>query len=147
MSSRSDRYLEQEFMRPDGLQHPVPKNPSAALDRRHAERVSLSSCASYSIDENASRRTGRLLNLSITGCRIAGVSPAVGTSTAITLELGDGNPSVVISGATVCWKQDDSFGVQFPPLAVEVRQRVKKCVLKFLTLQGASEEHVAFRFA
>jgi len=147
MSSRSDRYLEQEFMRPDNLQHPLPNKPSAALDRRNAERVPLSSCVSYSIDETTFHRTGRLLNLSISGCRIVGASPAIGTTTTISLELGDGNPSVVISGAMICWKQNDSFGVQFPPLSDEVRQRVKKCVLKFLTLQGASEEHVAFRFA
>jgi hypothetical protein len=148
MGSRSNRYLEQEFMRPDHSHLPLPKNPSAILDRRNAERVSLFSHVTY-MDATASDslREGQLINLSIQGCRIVGVAPSVGSTTTLSLDLEDGQQPIAISGATVSWKDDDSFGVRFPLLAVGERQRVQKCVLKFVTLHGVSAEHIAFRFA
>ena len=145
---RGDRYLEQEFMRPDGTTTP-PKNTSAVLDRRDAERVLLSSHVAYSSDgqAGASSEKGQLVNLSIKGCRVVGPALVVGSRTTLSLDLQDGKPALTIAGAMVCWNEGDSFGLKFPTMPVEDRQRLQKRVLKLVTLRGTSEEHTAFRFA
>src|SRR5262245_35304912 len=80
-SRNSDRYLEQEFMRPDYVNNEAGKNPSAILDRREAERVPSTFHVSYESDEDASisRGEGQLLNLSKIGCRIVGPALRVGS--------------------------------------------------------------------
>ena len=79
-SRNSDRFLEQEFMRPNYVNNEVGKNPKAILDRREAERVAMDSHVSYSSDDDASllRGEGLLLNLSKLGCRKISIVAAPG---------------------------------------------------------------------
>ena len=144
-----DRYLEQEFMRPDYLNNEPGKNPPGALDRREAERVPLFSHVSYTNDDQAvvSREEGQLLNLSKKGCRIVGPALGVGSRTTVALNLEDGKPPLSLAGATVCWNDGYSFGVKFPAMAVEDRHRLQELVLKFATLKGSSQDHTSFRIA
>ena len=60
-----DRYLEQEFMRSDSVNHAPGKNTAARLDRRDAERVALSCHVTYVSEEDGFfRGEGQLVNVS-----------------------------------------------------------------------------------
>jgi hypothetical protein len=148
-SRNSDRYLEQEFMRPDYVNNEAGKNPAAILDRREAERVLIDSHVSYASDDDASllRGEGQLLNLSKLGCRIVGPVLAVGSHTTISLDLNDGKAPLRLVGTTVCWSDGYSFGVKFPSMSGEDRKRLQELVLKFASVNGASNEYMAFRLA
>jgi hypothetical protein len=67
--------------------------------------------------------------------------------TTIMLDLNDGKPSLSIVGATVCWNDEYSFGLKFPPMPVDDRHRLQGLVLKFATIKGTSQDHTAFRLA
>ena len=143
-----DRYLEQEFMRPDSVNHAPATNPAARLDRREAERVPLCGHVAYVSEEDGSfQREGRLLNVSMKGCRVVGSVLGVGTAITISLQLGDGKPSLNLAGAMVRWEDGYSFGVKFPTIRGEDRQRLQELVLKFATRRGSSQDHTAFRLA
>jgi len=142
-----DRYLAQELVEP---RHITPNQAATILDQRDAQRVPLHDHVSYASEETGglSTREGRLRNLSKEGCRIEGSAPvAAGRTLTITLDLEDGKPPVCLSGATVCWSEGSSFGVKFPPMTLENRQRLQELVLKFATLRGTSLAHTAFRIA
>lgn len=142
-----DKYLVQEFASLDHVNTTLSKNASASLDGREAERVPLYCHVSYASDAEASRGEGQLLNLSKQGCRIVGPVLAVGSTATISLDLDDGKAPLDVIGATVCWNDGYSFGVQFPPMTAVNRQRVQELILKFATLRGASQAHTAFRLA
>lgn len=146
-STNRDRYLEQEFMRPDNVNNGAGKNPAAILDRRQAERVAMDSHVSYTSVDDASllRGEGLLLNLSKLGCRIVGPVLAVGSHTTITLDVHDGKAPLRVIAATVCWSDGSSFGVKFPSMSGEDRKRLQELVIKFASLRGASNEYTAFR--
>jgi len=147
-SANRDRYLEQAFMRPDAVNHATATRPSAALARREAERVTVSCHVSYvSEEEGFFQGEGQLLNVSKKGCRIVGPVLAVGSVITISLNLQDGKPSLNLAAATVCWEDGYSFGVKFPSIRGEDRQRLQELVLKFVTRRGSSQEHTAFRLA
>ena len=118
------------------------------LDRRDAERVPLRAQVSYVTDERLglSRGHGRLVDLSKTGCKIIGPALMVGTSATLVLDFDDERDPLCIDEGTVTWCDGDSFGVRFPKLKPEVRQRLQELVLRFATLRGSSEAHTAFRF-
>lgn len=148
-SRNADRYLEQEFMRPDYGNSEVTRNPSATLDRREAKRVPIQCHVSYASQEDASilGAEGQLLNLSKLGCRIVGPSPAIGSHLTTTLDLKDGKVPLRLARTTVCWSDGYSFGVKFPSLMREERQRLQELVLKFASLRGNANDYTAFRLA
>ena len=148
-SRNADRYLEQEFMRPDSVNNEGSKNLSATLDRREAERVVISCHVSYASEEDASilGAEGQLLNLSKLGCRIVGPSPPIGSHLTTTLDLKDGKMPLRLAGATISWSDGYSFGVKFPSLLREDRQRLQELVLKFASIRGSANDYTAFRLA
>ena len=143
-----DRYLEQEFMRPDPFHQTRGTQPLARLDRREAERVPLSGHVTYvSEGDGFFQGEGQLLNVSKNGCRVVGPVVDVGTVITISLQLGDGKPSINVAGAMVSWQDGYSFGVKFPLIRGEDRQRLQELVLKLVTRRGSSQDHTAFRLA
>jgi hypothetical protein len=148
-SRNSDRYLEQEFMRPDYVNTEASKNASAILDRREADRVAIHSLVFYASEDDASipRAEGQLLNLSKLGCRIVGPAPVVGSHITISLDLKDGKAPLRLGGATVSWSEGYSFGVRFPSLMGEERQRLQELALKLASLHGNTNDYTAFRLA
>ena len=145
-----DRDWAEDFAKPDQVNSALAKPASAILDRREAERVPLHSHVSYAIDEEAclSRGEGELHNLSKKGCRIIGEPVlVVGSTATIWLNLNDGKTPIRFPGSKVCWSDAHSFGVKFPPMTVEDRQRLQELVLKFATRRGSSQDHTAFRIA
>jgi len=142
-----DRELAQELAEPRQV---TTNQPATILDRREAERVPLHVHVFYASQETGCFSTGegRLRNLSKNGCRIDGTSQVVAGSTLrILLDLADGKGPLCLSGATVVWSDGSSFGVKFPPMTLENRQRLQELVLKFATLRGTSPAHTAFRIA
>jgi hypothetical protein len=124
------------------------KNASV-LDRRDAERVPLRIYVSYVTDERMglSRGQGWLVDLSKTGCKIAGPALMLGTSATIVLYFQDEKDPLCVCGATVTWCDGESFGVRFPKLNAADRQRLQELILRFATLRGSSQDHTAFRLA
>src|ERR1043165_7991926 len=125
------------------------RKTSRVLDRRDAERVPLRIYVSYVTDERMglSRGQGWLVDLSKTGCKIAGPALMLGTSATVVLYFQDDKDPLCVCGATVTWCDGESFGVRFPKLNTADRQRVQELVLRFATLRGSSQEHTAFRLA
>ena len=142
-----DRELAQELAEP----RQVTTNQAATiLDRREAERVPLQVHVFYASEDKGCLFTGegRLRNLSPKGCRTDGNSQVVAGSTLrILLDLDDGKGPLCLPGATVVWSDGPSFGVKFPLMTLENRQRLQELVLKFATLRGTSLKHTAFRIA
>jgi len=151
MTHRNEnRYLEQEFGRPDRLEQTASKNMEAVLDRREAERAPLHVRVFYASEQKECRFTGegQLRNLSKKGCGIDGTSQVVAGSTVrILLDMDDGKGPLCLSGATIVWSDGASFGVEFSRMTLENRQRLQELVLKFATLRGTSPAHAAFRIA
>jgi len=120
---------------------------AAYLDRRDAERVPIGMHVFYVTDEplGFSRGQGRLVDLSKTGCKIIGPVPPAGITVTLVLELDDDKNPLCLSGATVTWTKSESFGVRFPKLRSEERQRLQWLVLRYATFRGRSQKHAAFR--
>jgi PilZ domain len=143
-----DKYMPEVV---DGLDAPVGKLTSASsvLDRRDAERVPLDAAVSYVSDARMglTRGEGHLEDLSKTGCKIIGPLLMVGTLATLVIHVNDDKPPLCLSGVEVTWTNGDSFGVRFPKLKAEDRQRLQELVLRFATFKGRSEDHTAFRLA
>jgi hypothetical protein len=124
-------------------------NASSVLDRRDAERVPLDAAVSYVSDARMglTRGEGRLDDLSKTGCKISGPLLMVGTTATLVIHLADDKPPLSLSGVEVTWSNGESFGVRFPQLKAEDRQRLQELVLRFATFKRRSEDHTAFRLA
>ena len=122
---------------------------ATVLDRRDAERVPLRIYVSYVTDERMglSRGQGWLVDLSKTGCKIAGPALMLGTTATVVLYFQDEKDPLCVCGATVTWCDGEAFGVRFPKLNAADRQRVQELILRFATLRGSSQEHTAFRLA
>ena len=135
----------------DGLDAPVEKlrNGSTVLDRRDAERVPLDAVVSYVSDARMglTRGEGRLEDLSKTGCKIIGPLLMVGTMATVVIHLNEDKAPLCLSGVEVTWTDGESFGVRFPKLKAEDRQRLQELVLRFATFKGRSADHTAFRLA
>lgn len=146
MKSRQlDKYMPQAI---SGVSNELPfRKAATVLDRRDAERVPLRTYVSYMTDEGKglSRGQGWLVDLSKTGCKIAGPVLMVGTSATLVLYFQDEKDPLCISDATVTWRDGESFGVRFPKLKGADRQRLQELVLRFATFRGRSQEHTAFR--
>jgi PilZ domain-containing protein len=125
------------------------RSNAAYLDRRDAERVPIGTDVFYVTDERLGccRGQGQLGDLSKTGCKIIGPAPPAGTTVTLVLDLEDDKDPLCISGATVTWTQSESFGVRFPKLRSEERQRLQWLVLRYATFRGRSQKHAAFRLA
>jgi hypothetical protein len=65
----------------------------------------------------------------------------------VVLDLDDEKDPLCLSSATVTWTKSESFGVRFPQLRSEERQRLQWLVLRYATLRGRSQKHAAFRLA
>jgi len=142
-----DRELAQELAEP---RHVPANQASTILDRRAAERVPLHVHVFYASQESGCFSTGegRLRSLSKKGCRIDGrAQVVVGSTLRILLDLVGGKGPLCLCGATVTSSDGSSFGVKFPPMNLENRQRLQELVLKFATLRGTSLAHTAFRIA
>ena len=123
--------------------------PAAVIDRRDAERVPLRVYVSYVTNEcmGLSRGQGWLVDLSKTGCKILGPVQMVGTDVTLVLYFQDDKDPLCICPATVTWSDGETFGVRFPKLKGEERQRLQELVLRFATFRGHSQQHAAFRLA
>ena len=145
------RHLDRELAQELGESRTVPAHQTATLlDRREAERVPLHVHVFYASEVKECRFTGegRLRNLSKKWCRSEGSSPVVAGSTVrILLDMDDGKGPLCLSGATIVWNDGPSFGVKFPPMTLENRQRLQELVWKFATLRGTSPAHTAFHIA
>jgi PilZ domain-containing protein len=93
------------------------------------------------------RGEGRLEDLSKTGCKIIGRLLMVGTLATLVIHINDDKPPLCLSGVEVTWANGEPFGVRFPKLKAEERQRLQELVLRFATFKGRSEERTAFRLA
>lgn len=125
------------------------RKSATVLDRRDAERVPLRIYVSYMTDARIglSRGQGWLVDLSKTGCKIAGPVLMVGTSATLVLYFQDEKDPLCISHATVTWSHGESFGVRFPKLKSADRQRLQELELRCATFRGNNLEHTAFRLA
>ena len=123
------------------------RKAATVLDRRDAERVPLRIYVSYMTDARIglSRGQGWLVDLSKTGCKIAGPVLMVGTNATLVLYFHDEKDPLCISDATVTWSHGESFGVRFPKLKSADRQCLQELVLRFVTFRGSSQGHTAFR--
>src|SRR4026208_1771287 len=123
------------------------RKAATGLDRRDAERVPLRIYVSYMTDARIglSRGQGWLVDLSKTGCKIAGPVLMVGTNATLVLYFHDEKDPLCISDATVTWSHGESFGVRFPKLKSADRQCLQELVLRFATFREGSQEHTAFR--
>ena len=132
-----------------GLDCSVAGRSLGTLDRRDAGRVPFEAMVSYfSCDETGmSRGKGYLEDLSKTGCKIVGAPLKVTSVGTVVIRLDDTQWPLCISGVEVCWAGENSFGVRFPKLDAETRQRLQHLVLKFATFKGSSHEHTAFQLA
>ena len=149
MKSRHlDKYMSEIL---EGRQSPTKclTNASTVLDRRDADRVPLDALVSYVTDARMglSRGEGQLEDLSKTGCKIVGPVLQVGTTATLVIHFNDDQTPLRLSGVTVTWSDGESFGVRFPNLRAEKRQRLQELVLKFATFRGKSQDHIAFRIA
>jgi len=150
MKSRHlDKYMPQVV---EGLDAALGRlaNASSVLDRRDAERVPLNAAVSYVSDarKGLTRGEGRLDDLSKTGCKIIGPLLMVGTTATLVIHLADDkSKALCLSGVEVTWTDGEAFGVRFPKLKGEHRQRLQELVLRFATFKGRSEDHAAFRLA
>ena len=149
MKSRHlDKYMPKAI---EGLEAPVEKHTdaSAVMDRRDAKRVPLSAPVFYVSDARMglTKGEGRLEDLSKTGCKIIGPLLMVGTIATLVIDLNDDRPALCLSGVEVTWSDGESFGVRFPKLRFEDRQRLQEMVLRFATFNGRSEDYTAFRLA
>ena len=145
------RYLDRHVAEALGREKcslPIRKT-AAALDRREAERVPLRTYVSYVTDERMglSRGQGWLVDLSKTGCKIAGPALMLGTSVTVVLYFQDDKDPFCVCGATVTWCNGNSFGLRFPKLNGAERHRLQELVLRFASFRGNSEGHTAFRLA
>jgi PilZ domain len=149
MKSRHlDKYMAEIIEGPDSAVEKL-NAASAVLDRRDAERVPLTAGVSYVSDARMglTRGEGRLEDLSKTGCKIIGPLLMVGTKATLVIDLSDDRPPLCLADVEVTWSDGDAFGVRFPRLNAEDRQRLQELVLRFATFEGRSEDHTAFRLA
>jgi PilZ domain-containing protein len=133
-----------------GVYHPVSQRRiGALLDRRDAQRAPLQVYVSYFTDERMglSRGQGWLVDLSKTGCKIMGPVLMPGTSVTLVFYFQDEKDPLCVSNTTVTWCDGESFGVRFPRLKAQERQRVHELVLKYATFHGRSRERTVFRLA
>jgi PilZ domain len=140
-----DKYMPQAI---SGVRNKLRfRKAATALDRRDAERVPLRIYVSYMTDARIglSRGQGWLVDLSKTGCKIAGPVLRVGTSATLVLYFHDEKDPLCITDATVTWSDGESFGVRFPKLKAAARQHLQELVLRSATFRGSSQEHPAFR--
>ena len=144
----ADKYIA-EAIRGVDTPGPTRRNIASSLDRRDAERVPLRTYVSYVTDERMglSRGQGWLVDLSKTGCRIAGPLLMIGTSVTLVVYVEDGKDPLCISDATVTRSDRETFGLRFPKLKASDRQRLQELVLKYATLRVQSQKHTAFRLA
>lgn len=145
-SRHLDKYMPEVV---EGVNAPVKRlrHVSTVLDRRDAERVPFDAAVSYVADARMgfTRGEGRLEDLSKTGCKIIGPLLMLGSLATLVIHVNDDKPPLCLSGAEVTWTNGESFGVRFPKLKGEDRQRLQELVLKFATFKGRSEDHTAFR--
>ena len=144
-SHHLDKYMPQAI---SGVNNKLGvRKTTTVLDRRDAERVPLRIYVSYMTDARIglSRGQGWLVDLSKTGCQIAGPVLMAGTSATLVLYFQDEKDPLCISDATVTWSDGESFGVRFPKLKGADRQRLQELVLKFATFRRSSKEHTSFR--
>ena len=143
-----DRYMP-EAVRGENRPGSTLRNAVTNLDRRDAERVPLRAYVSYMTDARTglSRGQGWLVDLSKTGCKIAGPLLMVGTNVTLVVYVQDDKDPLCISNATVVQSDEETFGVRFPKLKDADRQRLQELVLRFATFKGRSQEHAAFRLA
>lgn len=71
----------------------------------------------------------------------------VGTLATLVIHVDNDKPALCLSRVEVTWTNGESFGVRFPKLKAEDRQRLQELVLRFATFKGRSEEHTTFRLA
>ncbi|HKY72405.1 MAG TPA: PilZ domain-containing protein [Nitrospira sp.] len=146
-SRQPDKGLSQAIA---GVAHEsIQQSLAARIDRRNAERVPLRVYVSYFTDEwmGLSRGQGWLVDLSKTGCKILGPALMVETSVTLVFYFQDENDPLCVSNTTVTWSDGETFGVRFPKLKAQERQRVQELVLKYATFPARSREHTAFRLA
>jgi len=119
------------------------------LDRRSAERVPID-CPVYFISEerfdDGSKREGKLLDLSKTGCRIFTLQPLPeGSQITLILSLPDKMPPMRLIGTTVCHVHGREFGAKFQPLTSRERRRLQAIVFQHVTWSAYSLRRPAFQ--
>src|SRR4029079_5599342 len=87
------------------------RKTATVLDRRDTERVPLLIYVSYMTDARIglSRGQGWLVDLSKTGCKIAGPVLMVGTSATLVLYFQDEKDTLCICNATGTWTPRESI--------------------------------------
>ena len=115
---------------------PTNKKSDIAIERRQAVRVLAPLPITY-IDEGAeptSLLTGLSRDLSETGCQIICPLPPEGRRITLILDLKDGRPPLNLADTNVRWSAAHQFGVMFPEMTAEDRQRLRKIIQKRNTL-------------
>jgi PilZ domain len=119
------------------------------LDRRRAERAPIDCPICFISEErgdDGSKRAGKLLDLSKTGCRIFSLQPpAPGSQITLILSLPDGMPPIRLIGTTVRHVCGHEFGAEFLPLTSEERRRVQAIIFKHVTWSAYSLRRPAFQ--
>ena len=116
-------------------------NVHTMLERRNAVRV-LAHCHIHyreASGNEVSIEEGLLRDVSTTGCTI--ISKATlrkGSIITLTLYLNDGQPPISLAGTTVSWAVKHRFGVTFPEMTSDERERLQMIVWNGLTLLGKS---------
>jgi PilZ domain-containing protein len=139
------RQLDKGKSGAESIQHGL----APRIDRRNDERVPLQVYVSYFTDEwtGLCRGQGWLVDLSKTGCKILGPVLTVGTSVTLVFYFQDEKDPLCVSDTTVTWCDGESFGVRFPRLKAQERQRVRELASKYATFHGRSRERTVFRLA
>ncbi|MDF0645367.1 MAG: PilZ domain-containing protein [Nitrospira sp.] len=120
----------------------------APLDRRYAERAAFQARVLYASEDGARllKAEGALTDLSKSGCKIQGtVSPLEGSHVTLFLYLGDGQPPLCLTEATISWVRGSAFAAKFPDLTPEERKRIQELIWKHVTLSLSNPRRAGFR--
>ena len=106
---------------------------------RHGRRLALS-CRVFFFGDEDYEGEGKILDLSISGCRISsGETVPVGKALKLSLFLKDHHWPLRIDEAIVRWGKEHTYGIEFTSIRVSQRERIRTLVMKDPHLRFTSQ--------
>jgi len=109
---------------------PVSGLPLEGDQERHGRRLALS-CRVFICGEDDYEGEGKLLDISISGCRISSEETlSVGKVLKLSLFLKDHQWPMRIDEAIVRWAKVGTYGIEFTSIRLAQRERIRALVMK-----------------
>jgi len=109
---------------------PVSGLPLEGDQERHGRRLALS-CRMFFFGEDDYEGEGKLLDISISGCRISSEETlSVGKVLKLSLFLKDHQWPMRIDEAIVRWVKVGTYGIEFTSIRLAQRERIRALVMK-----------------